>query len=73
MSDLEIAKQIELKHIKTIAAKIGLEEDDVDMFGKTFNIYIPYLLKAERNWTAAVSFEEYERYYGYSFYIMKTV
>jgi formate--tetrahydrofolate ligase len=34
MSDLEIAKQIELKHIKTIAAKLGLEEDDLEMYGK---------------------------------------
>ncbi|MEP2936165.1 MAG: formate--tetrahydrofolate ligase [Gilvibacter sp.] len=34
MSDLEIAKQIELKHIKTIAAKLGLDEDQLDMYGK---------------------------------------
>jgi len=34
MSDLEIAKQIELKHIKTIAAKLGLAEDDLEMYGK---------------------------------------
>jgi formate--tetrahydrofolate ligase len=34
MSDLEIAKQIELKHIKTIAAKLGLKEDDLEMYGK---------------------------------------
>ena len=35
---------------------------DVDMFGKTFNINIPYLEVAQRNWTAAVGFEEYSRY-----------
>lgn len=34
MSDLEIAKQIKLKHIKTIAAKLGLDEDDLEMYGK---------------------------------------
>lgn len=34
MSDLEIAKQIDLKHIKAIAAKLGLEEDDLEMYGK---------------------------------------
>ena len=34
MSDLEIAKQIELKHIKRIAAKLGLDEDDLEMYGK---------------------------------------
>lgn len=34
MSDLEIAKQIELKHIKTIAAKLGLDEDQLEMYGK---------------------------------------
>ena len=34
MSDLEIAKQIELKHIKSIAAKLGLDEDDLEMYGK---------------------------------------
>ena len=34
MSDLEIAKQIELKHIKTIAEKLGLHEDDIEMYGK---------------------------------------
>lgn len=37
-------------------------EYDVDMFGKPFNIDIPYLLTVERNWTAPVGFEEYERY-----------
>jgi formate--tetrahydrofolate ligase len=34
MSDLEIAKQLALKHIKTIAAKLGLKEDDLEMYGK---------------------------------------
>lgn len=34
MSDLEIAKQTKLKHIKTIASKLGLEEDMLEMYGK---------------------------------------
>ena len=34
MTDLDIAKQIELKHITTIAKNLGLESDDIDMFGK---------------------------------------
>lgn len=35
---------------------------DVDMFGKTFNIEIPYLAYLERNWTFAITFEQYEKY-----------
>jgi len=34
MTDLDIAKQIELKDIRTIAKKIGLEEGDIEMYGK---------------------------------------
>lgn len=34
MSDLEIAKEIQLKHISTIAENLGLEVDDIDMYGK---------------------------------------
>jgi formate--tetrahydrofolate ligase len=34
MSDLDIAKQIELKHITTIAEKLGLQADDIEMYGK---------------------------------------
>ncbi|MCB0465186.1 MAG: formate--tetrahydrofolate ligase [Aequorivita sp.] len=34
MSDLEIAKKIELKHITTIAQKLGLQADDIEMYGK---------------------------------------
>ena len=34
MTDLDIAKQIELKHISSIAEKLGLEVDDIDMYGK---------------------------------------
>jgi formate--tetrahydrofolate ligase len=34
MSDLEISKQIELKHISTIAEKLGLNVDDIEMYGK---------------------------------------
>lgn len=34
MTDLDIAKQIELKHIISIANKLGLEADEIDMYGK---------------------------------------
>ncbi len=34
MSDLEIAKQIQLKHITAIAEKLGLSPDDIEMYGK---------------------------------------
>jgi len=33
-SDLEIAQAAELNHISTIAAKIGVKEDDIEMYGK---------------------------------------
>lgn len=34
MTDLDIAKKAELKHISTIAEKIALNPDDIEMFGK---------------------------------------
>ena len=34
MTDLEIAKQIKLEDIRTIAKKLGLNEDDIEMYGK---------------------------------------
>ena len=34
LSDLEIAQQVELKHISVIAEKIGLKADDIEMYGK---------------------------------------
>ncbi|WP_074406430.1 MULTISPECIES: formate--tetrahydrofolate ligase [Aquimarina] len=34
MNDLEIAKQIQLKHISTIAEKLGLNSDNIEMYGK---------------------------------------
>ncbi len=34
MSDLEIAKEIQLKHISTIAEKLELKAEDIDMYGK---------------------------------------
>jgi len=34
LSDIEIARQAELRPIKEIAAKMGLEEDDMDLYGK---------------------------------------
>ena len=34
MTDIEIAKRVELKHIKEIAKKLNLKEDDLEMYGK---------------------------------------
>lgn len=34
LSDIEIAQKNKLSHIKDIAAKLGIEEDDLEMFGK---------------------------------------
>ena len=34
LSDIEIAQGKELIHIKNIAAKLGIEEDDLEMYGK---------------------------------------
>ena len=34
LSDIEIAQHKKLLHIKEIAAKLGIEEDDLEMFGK---------------------------------------
>ena len=34
MTDQEIAKDIQLKHISTIAEKLGLNVDDIEMYGK---------------------------------------
>jgi len=34
MTDQDIAKQIKLKDIRTIAKKLGLNEDDIEMYGK---------------------------------------
>jgi len=34
LSDIEIAQQKKLLHIKEIAAKLGIDEDDMEMYGK---------------------------------------
>ena len=34
MTDLDIAKTIELKHINSIVEKLGISADDIDMYGK---------------------------------------
>ena len=34
MSDLEIAKKVKLQHITAIAEKLGIGEDDIEMYGK---------------------------------------
>ncbi len=41
MTDLDIAKKIELKHIHSIAEKLGLSADDIDMYGK-YKAKIPH-------------------------------
>ena len=33
-SDIEIAQASEIRHIKTIAAKLNIQEDDIEMYGK---------------------------------------
>jgi formate--tetrahydrofolate ligase len=34
MSDIEIAQSVKIKHIKNIASKLEIEEDDLEYFGK---------------------------------------
>lgn len=34
MTDIQIAKQIELKHITEISARLGINENDLEMYGK---------------------------------------
>ena len=34
MTDIEIAQKAEMKHIREVAAKLGISEDDLDMYGK---------------------------------------
>ncbi|MCD4709282.1 MAG: formate--tetrahydrofolate ligase, partial [Bacteroidales bacterium] len=34
MNDLEIAKKVKLQHITTIADKLGISEDDLELYGK---------------------------------------
>ena len=34
MTDLEIAKKVQLKHITEIAGKFGVAQDDIEMYGK---------------------------------------
>jgi len=43
LSDIEIAQNKELKHVKDIAAKLGVEEDDLELFGK-FKAKLPLSL-----------------------------
>ena len=48
LSDIEIAQNKKLKHIKKIAAKLNLEEDDIEMYGK-FKAKLPlYLIDEEK-------------------------
>ncbi len=34
MTDIDIARKVELKHIKDIAEKLGIQEDDLQLYGK---------------------------------------
>ncbi len=34
MTDIDIARKVELKHIKLIAEKLGIQEDDLHLYGK---------------------------------------
>ena len=34
MTDLDIAKKVKLKNINEIAIKLGLDIDDIEMYGK---------------------------------------
>ena len=34
MTDIDIARKVELKHIREIAKKLDLKEDDLEMYGK---------------------------------------
>ena len=48
LSDIEIAQNKKLKHIKKIAAKLNLGEDDLEMYGK-FKAKLPlYLIDEEK-------------------------
>ena len=48
MSDLDIAKTIELKHISSIAEKLGLQADDIEMYGK-YKAKLPHgLMKKDK-------------------------
>ena len=33
-SDIEIAQEAKMLHIRDVAAKIGIEEDDLEFYGK---------------------------------------
>ena len=34
MTDIEIAQKAEMEHIREVAAKLGISEDDLDLYGK---------------------------------------
>ncbi len=34
LSDIEIAQNAKMQHIREIASKLGIEEDDLEMYGK---------------------------------------
>ena len=34
LTDIEIAQSIQIEHIKDVAAKLGIREDDLEYYGK---------------------------------------
>jgi formate--tetrahydrofolate ligase len=47
-SDIQIAQACKLKHIREISAKLGISEDDIEMYGK-FKAKLPLNLINEKN------------------------
>ena len=47
MNDLDIAKKVKLQHITAIANKLGIGDDDIEMFGK-YKAKIPLHLIDEK-------------------------
>ena len=34
MTDLDIAQRVEMQHINSVAAKLGIDQDDLEQYGK---------------------------------------
>ena len=47
--DIEIAQAANMKHIKEIAANLGLTEDDIEQYGKYKAKILPHVLKERQN------------------------
>ena len=44
-SDIEIAQANKMEHIRDIASKLSLVEDNLEMYGKYKALYLPYISK----------------------------